>query len=173
MGKNFFFRFLSSFGEILLGGCILYLVTSTLSRPNKKEQLEMTLPDISATDYEGNLFEINKLRKTDKTIVFFFSPDCEHCAKEIDELLDNKSVFDKDIRFLFITTQQRKEELGIFFETRPINKMPNTFILLDSGLYYHNIFNVTGSPSVFLFDKSGNLVHKKIGGFSNSILEWL
>ena len=133
------------------------------------------IPEISAITYDGSLFELSKLEKSEKTVVFFFSPECEHCEEEINGLLQRPSLLeDSNIRWIFITMDVLKDELGVFFESFPINKKSNVYILLDSGLYYHNLFEVTGAPSVFIFDKSESLVHKIIGGFNINILsQWL
>lgn len=135
----------------------------------------MMLPDISALSYDGNLFELDKLDKAKTTIVFFFSPECDHCEEEIKEILSRKPLLEnKDIRWIFITMDVLKDELGVFLESYPIDKMSNAYVLLDNSLFYHSLFEAPGSPSVFIFDKSGRLVHKIVGGFNiNILMQWL
>ena len=141
---------------------------------NENGSDDVKLPEISALAYDGSLFELDKLEKVKKTIVFFFSPECDHCEEEIDQLLKRPLLEDKDDRWLFITMDVLKDELEIFLKTYPIEQKSNVFVLLDSGLYYHNLFEVTGSPSVFIFDETDRLVHKIIGGFNiNLLTQWL
>ena len=143
--------------------------------PNQEDGSGMMLPEITAIAYDGHLFELDKLEKVKKTVVFFFSPECDHCEEEIKYILDKRSQFeDKNIRWIFITMDILKDELSVFLESYPINTMLNTYVLLDNSLYYHNLFEAPGSPSVYIFDKSERLVHKINGGFNSNILtQWL
>ena len=162
--------------SLLTATCLITVVLLLCRKYSKVGQAScMMLPDISALSYDGNLFELDKLDKAKTTIVFFFSPECDHCEEEINEILNRKSLLEKkDIRWIFITMDVLKDELGVFLDSYPIDKMSNAYVLLDNSLFYHSLFEAPGSPSVFIFDKSGRLVHKIVGGFNiNILMQWL
>jgi thiol-disulfide isomerase/thioredoxin len=165
------YRFLLIIVTVLIIALLVFYLNSS-----KKEQYSgMTLPEISAFTFDGNLFELDKLDKVKKTVVFFFSPDCDNCEDEIKEIITHKTLFeDKDIRWIFITMDIFKDELSVFLKSYPINTMSNAFVILDRRLYYHHLFEVPGAPVVFLFDKSERLSYKIVGGFNvNTIVQWL
>lgn len=162
--------------SVISAACIIVVVALIWVRNSRQNNNSgMSLPEISAITYDGKLFELDKQDKVKTTIVFFFSPECDHCEEEIKGILSRESLLEnKDIRWIFITMDVLKDELGVFLESYPIDKASNAFVLLDSALYYHNLFEVTGSPTVFMFDKSGAQVHKIVGGFNINILtQWL
>lgn len=173
--RDFKYFFKIHLRKIVILGLLLFLTSIIIKQCQKEEESTITLPDISMLDYSGNLFELDKLDKVEKTIVFFFSPDCDHCEEEIKELLDIHKVFDiANVRWLFITMDVMKDELDAFLESYPIDKKPNVYVLLDKGLYYHNLFEVAGSPYVFIFDKSNKMVHRIIGSFNtSSLMQWI
>lgn len=149
-----------------------------LSHPinhTEEEGVVQKLPDISLQSYDGGMFqskEINTL--TNRTVIIFFSPDCSLCEKEIAEIISIKDSFKKDVRWIFITQSILKDELYSFLMRYPVKSIPNSVILLEDWPKYHNMFEVSGPPAMFVYDKNEKLIHSVRGLVSIDILKgWL
>lgn len=167
MNKKYSLRILIA---LLLLSTLVLTTTFMVNDSNSRQ----FLPDISLKSYDGRMFlskEIEPL--TDRTVVIFFSPDCTLCEKEIGEIISCKDSF-KDVRWLFITQEILKDELNSFLMNYPIMSIPNAVILLEDWPKYHTMFEVSGPPALFVYDKNGELIHSVRGSVSiNIIKKWL
>lgn len=168
--KNFFVLFL----------CFLLIVLALLGigryrlKANQKVDMIHKLPDISLVKYDsGKWFTLSKERGVDKTVIIFFSPDCEFCEKEIEGILSIKDEF-PNVRWLFITQSIIKDELFGFFVRYPINEMNNAIILLEDYPKYFSLYDVSGPPALFVYDKNGELIEESRGAVSvRTLIKWL
>lgn len=169
-----------SFGVILLvliGFSILLLFTLLFvhNKSNKSIQTEKIsiLPDFELTSYDGNIYSLKNQKKKYRTIVLFFSPDCELCEKEINDIILNKELF-KEVRWLFITQSILANEMRNFLTLYPLSEIDNSVILLENWPKYNTMYEVSGPPAMFVYDREGKLIHSARGAVSIDVIKkWL
>ena len=113
-----------------------------------------TLPD-------STIFSNKDLKKNTPFILMFFSPDCEHCQKEMKELLAYKSEL-KGIRIL-MASPSSYPMLKQFYEDYGLSAMPNIKMGQDVNYALGSIFQLRTFPSIFVYDQHGKLAKAFVG----------
>jgi thiol-disulfide isomerase/thioredoxin len=96
------------------------------------------------------------LRKNRRTIVMFFSPDCEHCKHQTEAILADFKDF-KDIEIV-MATYQPFAEMKDFNEHYKIYDHPNILIGRDEKFVLPPFYKIKNLPYLALYDKKGNLI---------------
>lgn len=96
------------------------------------------------------------LRKNRRTIVMFFSPDCEHCKHQTEAILADFKDF-KDIEIV-MATYQPFSEMKDFNEHYKIYDHPNIQIGRDEKFVLPPFYKIRNLPYLALYDKKGNLI---------------
>jgi thioredoxin-related protein len=96
------------------------------------------------------------LKKNHRTIVMFFSPDCEHCKHQTEAILADFKDF-KDIQIV-MATYQPFSEMKEFNEHYKIYEHPNILIGRDEQFRLPPFFRIRNLPYLALYDKKGNLI---------------
>lgn len=101
--------------------------------------------DISRSDLRGG-----------KTVVLYFSPDCEHCralGKDIGRQLGRL----RDIDFVFITRFDEADAVTYARELK-LWEQPNIYFGLDMKAAFYGYFGEMFIPSAYVFDTEGRLL---------------
>ena len=96
------------------------------------------------------------LKKHRRTIIMFFSPDCEHCRHETESILADFDKF-KDIEIV-MATYQPFGEMKDFNAHYRIFEHPNIKMGRDEKFFLVPFFRIHNMPYLALYDKGGNLV---------------
>jgi thioredoxin-related protein len=96
------------------------------------------------------------LHKNRKTIVMYFSPDCEHCKHQTEAILADFKYF-KDIQIV-MATYQPFEDMRQFNQHYKIYKHPNILIGRDEQFRLPPFYKIRNLPYLALYDKKGNLI---------------
>jgi len=96
------------------------------------------------------------VRKNRRTIVMFFSPDCEHCKHQTEAILADFKDF-KDIEIV-MATYQPFSEMKDFNEQYKIYEHPNIKIGRDEKFFLAPFYKIRNLPYLALYDKKGNLI---------------
>jgi len=96
------------------------------------------------------------LRKNRRTIVMFFSPDCEHCKHQTEAILADFKDF-KDIEIV-MATYQPFSEMRDFNEHYKIYDHPNILIGRDEKFVLPPFYKIRNLPYLALYNKKGNLI---------------
>ena len=83
-----------------------------------------------------------------------FSPDCEHCQHETEQLLANIDKF-KNAQILMITYLPYNEMID-FYKNYKIANYPEITVARDTKFFFPVFFKVRNLPSIFVYDKKGN-----------------
>ena len=116
--------------------------------PTVPETLELTKPD-NSTFVKAQL-------KKQQTLIMYFSPDCEHCIKQMDEMIPRMNQF-KKIQIL-LATNQPMEELVKFIAKYKLSDYPNVVAGRDAKFNLPGFFRMQSLPYFALYDKSGKLI---------------
>jgi thiol-disulfide isomerase/thioredoxin len=96
------------------------------------------------------------VKKNRKTIVMYFSPDCEHCKHEIESFLSEWNKF-KDIEIV-MATYQPFSELKEFNSHYKIYEHSNIHIGRDEKFFLPPFYKIRNLPYLALYDKKGELI---------------
>ena len=96
------------------------------------------------------------IKKHHRTIVMFFSPDCDHCKHQTESILAAGDRF-KDIEIV-MATYQPFEEMKDFNEHYRIYEHPNMKLGRDEKFFLAPFYKIRNLPYLALYDKKGNLV---------------
>lgn len=152
-----------SFLIVTLITCILIIDNNSIGGKNDhSNETISSCPKLSMRQIDGSLYNSGGQTILKNTVILFFSPDCETCESEIDEIITSFSDCNQ-IRWLFITYSFMYDETILFLKKHPIKTLDNSFVLLDNNLSYHNLFEVRSSPAIFIYDSNEKLIELKRG----------
>jgi thioredoxin-related protein len=116
-----------------------------------------TLPPLKLllTDSSTQLTE-KALRKNVPVFIMLFSPDCEHCQKETEELIDNIEKF-SNIQIVMTTTApfgKMKE----FYNSYQLHRFANITMGYDQFFLLPTFYRIKNTPFLAFYDKDGKLI---------------
>ena len=136
---------------------ILFMSSCKQESDTSIDQIKM-LPDIVLEQYEASIYDLSKQPSVDKTVVLFFSPDCEFCEEEIDSICNHASEFD-NIRWILITDSFFEDMLKPFVRNHNLIKLEESVILIEKRHYYTELFQAFKTPSIFVYNSKNKLIH--------------
>ena len=101
-------------------------------------------------------FTKEKLTKKEAVMIMLFNPDCDHCKKETEELLDNISKF-KNIQIVMATFMpfgKMKE----FYENFSLYKYDNIIVGKDINFFLPTFYKVANLPFLAFYNKKHQLI---------------
>ena len=101
-------------------------------------------------------FTKDDLHKNRKTIIMFFSPECEHCKHQTESILADFKDF-KDIEIV-MATYMPFETMKEFDQHYRIYEHPNIKIGRDEKFFLPPFYRIKNLPYLALYDKKGNLI---------------
>lgn len=101
-------------------------------------------------------FTKDDLSKKKATIIFIFSPDCDHCQHATKELTANIRLFKKTQ--IVMASSLEYSYLKKFYEEHKIADHPNIILGRDPSYFFSTFFRVRSFPAIFVYDKKGNFV---------------
>ena len=113
-----------------------------------------TIPQFSiykASD--STAFTRENLQKKKATVFIIFSPDCEHCQHETDELKKNIDKF-KNTQIVMIGFLPHNM-IRDFYKDYQIEKYPQITMGRDAKYFFPIFFNVKSLPAIYIYDKKG------------------
>ena len=96
------------------------------------------------------------IKKNHRTIILYFSPDCEHCRHQTEAILANSDKF-KDIEIV-MATYQPFGELKDFNAHYRIFEHPNIKMGRDEKFFFVPFYRIHNYPYLALYDKDGKLI---------------
>jgi thiol-disulfide isomerase/thioredoxin len=116
----------------------------------------LTIPEFTVYKApDSTTFTRNDLHKKKNTIFIIFSPDCEHCQRETEMLTQNIDKF-KNTQIVMVTYLPW-EEMVAFYHRYKIANYPQITMARDTKFFFPVFFKVRNLPSIFVYDKKGNL----------------
>jgi thiol-disulfide isomerase/thioredoxin len=96
------------------------------------------------------------LKKNHLTLIMFFSPECEHCKHQTEDILADINQF-KDVEIV-MATYQPFSEMKEFYQYYRIADHPNIKMGRDEKYFFQPFYNFHSLPFLGLYDKKGNLI---------------
>lgn len=116
-----------------------------------------TLPPFHLLKLDSSTYLTKEdVKKNRRTIIMYFSPDCEHCKHQTESILADFKKF-KDIEII-MATYQPFEELKEFNTHYRMFEHPNVKMGRDEKFFLPPFYKIRNLPYLALYDKKGNLV---------------
>ena len=106
-------------------------------------------------------FTKDNLKKKKSTVIIIFSPTCENCVEETKELKQKISLFKK--AQIVMVSPLDFSYLRTFYNDNNIAQYPTIIMGRDPGYFLGTFYKVRSLPSIFVYNKKGNLVKSFIG----------
>lgn len=110
---------------------------------------------------DSSFYRSENLKKNTPFMMMFFSPDCEHCQKQIKELLAYKKEL-KDLQIVMVSALPYKESKN-FYDEYGLAAMPNIKMGTDPSYKLRQIYRLQTMPAMYVYDKNGTLAKAFVG----------
>jgi len=104
---------------------------------------------------DSTAFSRDDLKRNKPVVFMIFSPDCEHCQNETKKILQNIDKF-KDAQIIMITYLPYADMVD-FYKNYKIADYPEITMARDTKFFFPVFFNIRNLPSIFVYDKKGQL----------------
>jgi hypothetical protein len=121
-----------------------------------------SLPRFSLLKTDSTLLTEKDLKPGKCTIIMLFSPDCEHCQKQIEMMLKKASLF-KDCQLILATTLPMPyiRDFVIKYKT---DQFPFIRVGQDSKFFFGPFFKLQQVPMLAFYNRQGKLKEVYHGG---------
>ncbi|RFS20738.1 hypothetical protein DVR12_19470 [Chitinophaga silvatica] len=124
--------------------------------------IKTPMPRIEVLNIDSVRVRSSDLFGNAATVILLFDPYCPHCHDQIKEILVHQSEL-MEVKFCLITPfpfyQMHKT-----YDDFQLKNMKNIFIGVDDKNYLLSYYNITGVPSMLIFDKDRKLIKAFLGG---------
>lgn len=110
---------------------------------------------------DSSIFTKQHLKKNKATVIIIFSPTCENCVEETKELKEKIALFKK--AQIVMVSPLDFNYLKDFYKQNNIEQYPTITMGRDPSYFLGTFYKVRSLPSIFVYNKKGNLVKSFIG----------
>ncbi len=114
------------------------------------------IPPFTLTAPDSSSVTRDNLAKHKKVLIMFFSPDCDHCQHQTEDIIKKMDDF-KNIEIV-MATYQPFEELVAFYNKYELAKYTNIKIGRDGNYFFPPFYNMKSLPYLALYNKKGELI---------------
>ncbi|MDP9230235.1 MAG: redoxin domain-containing protein [Bacteroidota bacterium] len=104
----------------------------------------------------STIFTKDNLRKNKSVLVILFSPDCNHCQHETEEIIKHKDEF-KKIQIVMSSTFSITA-IKEFEEKYKLNELPNLIVGKDYQYILPPFFMIRNFPFIAMYNKKKQLI---------------
>lgn len=115
-----------------------------------------TLPPLQLILTDSTKYTSENVPKKKPVLILFFSPDCEHCQHETEELVSHKENF-KNIHIIMVSTYPLYR-LKEFADKYGLMALNNVTITKDPYYFLLTFYNIHNFPYLALYNKKGALI---------------
>ena len=104
----------------------------------------------------ATIFTDKDLKKNTPLFIILFSPDCEHCQKETEELIEKIEDF-KKIQIVMASFMPI-DKIKSFYENYKLDRFSNITVGYDLQHMLATYYRISSTPFLAFYDKKGNLI---------------
>jgi thiol-disulfide isomerase/thioredoxin len=142
------------------------LVLSGYSQRNDQVEApylqDKKLPFFKVMLTDSSLFYKSDLKKNQPTVLIFFSPECEHCRKMTELLLNNIEAFKKTQ--IVMVSALPLANIKEFYTSLHIEKYKTIHMGKDDLYFFPTYFQAHYLPFIAVYNKKAELVKAWDGG---------
>ncbi|HWC54680.1 MAG TPA: hypothetical protein VG676_13920 [Chitinophagaceae bacterium] len=101
-------------------------------------------------------FTKDNFSKKEPVLIILFNPDCEHCQKETEELLDSMDHF-KNVQIV-MATMMPFDKMIAFYKRYKLANYNNIVVAQDTQYFLPVFYMVSNLPYLALYNKKGELI---------------
>ncbi len=139
---------------------IIALFLTSCSQSKKESISEATLqselPSLQITVLPGDTINVSSL--PGKIVLFFFSPDCDHCQREATDIREHLNAF-KNYDLYFIAARG-SGEIEAFAKTYGLNDISNVHFAQAEVPDVVRVMGAIGTPTLYIYSDKKRLVKK-------------
>ena len=138
---------------------ISFFSVAAFSQNSEAEELPVylrfpTVPQFTLYNISDSIaFTREDLKKNTPTVFFVFSPDCDHCQHETENLKKNIKLF-KNAQVVMVSYLPW-QDIKKFYADYNIANYPQITMARDTKFFFPVFFKVRNLPSIFIYDKKG------------------
>jgi peroxiredoxin len=154
--------------SFFLNGQAEWLDSTTIEKIKREVYLSLPnlignkAPELKLPNENNEYFSLHQI-EAEYTILYFWEPNCNHCAKATPKLYNDIYIplREKDVEIFAVCTQDNKEEWQNFILD---NKLFDWINVWDPEMLsnFRGWYNIKTTPTLFLLDKDKKIVAKKI-----------
>jgi cytochrome oxidase Cu insertion factor (SCO1/SenC/PrrC family) len=115
-----------------------------------------TIPLFTLLKPDSTKITRDDLSKNKKTMIMYFSPDCDHCKHQTDSMLASIKQF-QDVQIL-MATYQPLEEMRTFYKEYKISSYSNIKMGRDTQFFFPPFYKILNLPFMVLYNEKGKLI---------------
>lgn len=130
---------------------------NTVNQPQPQETNKA--PEVAQLPSELPFLALNTFiypPKNQKSIIFYFHPECDHCGYEADDV--KKQLADFQSAQLIWISPVDSATIRQFAQQHQLDQIPNIHWMSDTANVFPKIFNPDLLPSSWIFDRDGKLL---------------
>jgi thioredoxin-related protein len=114
------------------------------------------VPPITLLKSDSGLITKEALRKNHPVILMYFSPECHHCQRQVEDILARMDDL-KKVQIV-LATYRPMEELIAFANKYKLQQHQNIQIGRDTKYFIQPFYRIKNLPYLALYDKKGKLI---------------
>ena len=114
------------------------------------------------------IFKKSDLPKKQPVLLMVFSPDCDHCQHQMQEILLDIQAF-KDVQFV-LATPEPFDKMKAFYEKYNLSKYPSIHVGRDVKYILPPFYRMRNLPFMALYNRRGDLITTFDGNASTTDL---
>jgi cytochrome oxidase Cu insertion factor (SCO1/SenC/PrrC family) len=122
------------------------------------------IPDFEIETVNKGVFTSSKLKKNVPVLIMFFSPGCDHCIHQFEDMKKRMNQLKK--YQIVMATFQPIEELAEFDKKYQISRYPNIVTGRDTKYFFPPFYEISNFPYMAFYDKNGKLITTYEGNLS-------
>lgn len=115
-----------------------------------------TVPPFQLLKSDSGSLTKNALKKNQPVILMYFSPECDHCQHQVEDMLARMSDL-KRIQIVLATNRSLAELAG-FEEKYKLKTFKNVYTGRDTKYFLQPFYKIRNLPYLALYDKKGKLI---------------
>jgi thioredoxin-related protein len=131
----------------------IYSQTDTIQPPFRKNPI---FPPVKLMLPGNTAFTKDDLPKKKPVMLMVFSPMCEHCKKETEELIKNIDQFSKSE--IVMATMMPYDSMMSFREKYNLALYENIIVGQDTQFFLPSFYMISNLPFLAFYDKKGKLI---------------
>jgi len=152
-------RILKMGAGLLILSVGIWLLTSIIKGAENKKRIEhslVTLNHYAFQTLDGRYLYLDEFNSRQKTVIFYFHPECEHCQYEAKEIGRHAAELE-NTNMLFITPDDSLPRIEAFLFSYNLLAVDNLTIFLDRDQQFKTYFGTFVFPSTFIYDTDKKL----------------
>ena len=113
-------------------------------------------PPITLLKSDSGLITKQGLKKNQQVLLMYFSPDCHHCQRQMEDILQRINEFKRTQ--IILATYRAMEEMVNFQSKYKLENYSNIQVGRDTKYFIQPFYKVKNLPYLALYDKKGKLI---------------